>query len=268
MAERVDRGARALGALLAAALLAAGCTINVGGDSDDADETTTTTVASTTTTPGSADTTEAPSEAEPPATTEAASATTEATAPETTERAGEPAGGADPCSTTQAPAVGAYVVSGIPADDPDGGLVARRFPGAAEEQLDVLPEGTVVDVFDPADCAVVGGGVWFFIGTQQLPVGGWVNSRFLAAAGDGAGPPDAGEDDFDVPATQRACIYDGDGAACDLLVTFGIGTAEDNYGVGNSYSQAPDDAIVDLCTLEGDTLACGEGELRGIFGGE
>lgn len=165
------------------------------------------------------------------------------------------------CSSAQLPSDASYVVSGIPADDPDGGLVARMLPGSDEEEIDVLAEGTVVDALAEADaCAVTGdGAVWWDIGTPQLATGGWVNSRFLEASG-ASGPPDTDQDSYDVEAAQIACVYEGEAAACDMLALDGMG-ADGNYGLGNSYSQTPDDAIADQCT-DGDAIACAEQESR------
>ena len=163
------------------------------------------------------------------------------------------------CSSSQVASAGSYAVSGIPADDPDGGLVARVLPGAGEDARDVLTEGTVVDTTTDADaCAVTSdGAVWWDIGTPQLATGGWVNATFLEPLGS---PVDTDQDSYDVEKAQVACIYEGDGGACDLLVQDGM-TEDDNYGLGNSYSMAPDDAINQQC-LDGDEIACAEQESR------
>lgn len=163
------------------------------------------------------------------------------------------------CSSSQVASAGAYAVSGIAADDPDGGLVARVLPGAGEDERGVLTEGTVVDTTTDADaCAVTSdGAVWWDIGTAQLATGGWVNATFLKPLGS---PVDTDQDSYDVEKAQVACIYEGDGGACDLLVQDGM-TEDDNYGLGNSYSMAPDDAINQQC-LDGDSIACAEQEAR------
>lgn len=232
------------------------------GDSDDD--------ATTTTTAEAAATTATPTTTGEPATVEPETSAVETTAAPATTTATGP--GESPCSAAQAPDGGEYVVTNIPADDPDGGLVARLLPGTGGERIDVLPEGTVVDsdAERPGCVVTADGGVWWAIDTPQLATGGWVNSRFLApASGEAATPPAGeGEDDFDVALAQVDCVYRSNGASCDLLVTFGVGTADDNYGLGNSYTQAPDDAIVDQCTVEGDAIACAEGEARGLLGGE
>lgn len=258
--------ARVLALGIAGVCVVAAC----GGDSDDAASTTTAAEASTTS-EAPAETTSAPPTTGEPATvvTETTSAPETSTVPATTTAT---APGESPCSGGQAPDGGEYVVTNIPADDPDGGLVARLEPGTGGERIGVLPEGTIVDSdADRPGCVVTSdGGVWWSIDSQPLAAGGWVNSRFLAPFGDGSdpAPEETGEDDFDIPLTQVACVYDGFGEACDLLVTFGIGTPDDNYGLGNSYSQAPDDAIVEQCTVEGDAVACAEGEARGLLSGE
>lgn len=163
------------------------------------------------------------------------------------------------CSSGQVASADAYAVTGITADDPDGGLVARVLPGAGEEARDVLTEGTVVDTTSDAEaCAVTSdGAVWWDIGTPQLATGGWVNSKFLEPLGS---PVDTDQDSYDVEAAQILCIYEGDGGACDLLVQDGL-TEDSNYGLGNSYSMAPDDAINQQC-LDGDNIACAEQEAR------
>lgn len=163
------------------------------------------------------------------------------------------------CSASQLPAASSYTVANISADDPDGGLVARQLPGADEDEIDVLAEGTVVDA-DPAAeaCAVTdGGGLWWNIGTPQLATGGWVNSSFLEPIGS---PPDTDQDSYDLDEAQIACIYGGDGGACDILEQDGY-TAQGNYGLGNSYSMAPDEAISAQCD-DGDSIACAEQESR------
>jgi hypothetical protein len=192
-------------------------------------------------------------------------AETDGSAAPTTTASGDGAttGGEDPglgdlCSGSQLPSGGQYAVADIPADDPDGGLVARQLPDASSEQIDVLAEGTIVDTFiDPESCAVISGGaVWWDIGTPQLATGGWVNTAYLA--------PVAGEDDqdsFDLEQAQISCVYEGIGDACDLLTTFGY-PADGNYGLGNSLSQAPDAAIEADCQA-GDALACAEQVSRG-----
>ena len=53
---------------------------------------------------------------------------------------------------------------------------------------------------------------------------------------------------------------EGEGGACDILEQDGY-TADGNYGLGNSYSMAPDDDIADQCDA-GDDIACAEQESR------
>lgn len=227
---------RMAAAFAAAVLVIAGC-----GDDDDGDE-----VESTTTTEASEGSQD--------------EGTDESDDSEADEQGADELGiGA--CSSSQLPSDASYVVSGIPADDPDGGLVARMLPGADEEQIDVLAEGTVVDTLTEADaCATTGdGAVWWDIGTPQLATGGWVNSSFLEATGS-SGPPDTDQDSYDLEKAQIACIYEGEGGACDILEQDGY-TADGNYGLGNSYSMAPDDDIADQCDA-GDEIACAEQEFR------
>lgn len=259
---RTATGAAALWVVIA--LVASACG---AGDSDDAD--TSTTVPAPETTGVAPETSAAPESTdvgEPATVVTETTAAPETTAPATTAEA---ASGETACSPAQAPDGGEYAVTNIPADDPDGGLVARLLPGTAGERIDVLPEGTVVDsdAERPGCVVTADGGVWWAIDTPTLATGGWVNSRFLGPVGSGGGDGSddgGGEDDFDIALAQLDCVYRGNEESCDLLVTFGIGTADDNHGLGNSYSQAPDDAIVELCTVDADAIACAEGELRGL----
>lgn len=243
--------------VVVAALLAVAC----------GDAATTSEPAAVTSTPAVelAPTTAAPGGSEPAVTTAPAATGTEpgptVAAMEPPEDDSPPVGTA-PCGSDQRPVAGEYAVVNIPADDPDGGLVARRLPGAGSEQLDVLPAGTIVEAFGNRElCAVAAdGGVWWEIGTPRLATGGWVNSRFLEPLGGGSGEG-GGQDDFDTTLAQLACVYQGDTNACDLLETFGL-PASDNYGLGNSYSQAPDAVLSEDCEA-GDLLACAELASRG-----
>ena len=245
-ASRSDtRRHRVLAVVAIATLVVASC-----GDSDanDGDATSGTSTSTTAVTPST-------------------TATDASIAPPTTAAVdtggGETAGAEDPglgdrCSGSQLPSGGQYAVTNIPADDPDGGLVARQLPDPSADQIDVLAEGTIVDSFiEPESCAVISGGaVWWDIGTPQLATGGWVNAAYLAPVGG-----DDEQDSFDLERAQLACVYDGDADACDLLTTFGY-PAEDNYGLGNSLSQAPDDVLAGDCGT-GDALACAEQARRG-----
>lgn len=177
------------------------------------------------------------------------------------------------CDADQAPIPGqVYGVSNIPADDPDGGLVARQLPGSSEQAINVLPDGTIVDIFEDDECVVLSdGSIWWFVNTPLLATGGFVNSAFLAGQtdlgqeGDGSA---AGEDEdgFDVVLTQIDCVYFAGAESCALLVTFGIGTADDNYGLGNAYSMAPSGFLAEDCLVSFDEIACAELELRGPGG--
>lgn len=69
-------------------------------------------------------------------------------------------------------------VSGIPADDPDGGLNVRAVPEDGE-RLATLPEGTVVGV---EDCLVADDGSnWMAVTAWTADVAGWVNGRYLSS---------------------------------------------------------------------------------------
>ena len=71
--------------------------------------------------------------------------------------------------------LGPHVVSGIPADDPDGGLIARGGAGSNFPNLGVLPNGTNVQVIER-----VGNGRWAMI-TYEAGVA-WVGSSYLSAS--------------------------------------------------------------------------------------
>lgn len=230
---------RVLSVVAAATLVFTAC-----GDSDS-DDTDTATSSST------SSTSVAPSSTVVEADGSAAPATTVARDDGTTTA--EDADVGDRCSGSQLPSGGQYAVTDIPADDTDGGLVARQLPDASSDQIDVLGQGTIVDTFiEPESCAVTSGGaVWWDIGTPQLATGGWVNSAFLAPVGG-----DDDQDSFDLELAQISCVYENITDACDLLTTFGY-PAEDNYGLGNSLSQAPD-AVLDADCRAGDALACAE----------
>lgn len=221
---------RRLLAATAVALLALGA---CGSDGDDTDE--------------NADST---------TTTTAVDETTTTAAPDDGTDATDTPTGIGTCDDSQLPIVATYVVTGIADDDPDGGLVARHLPGAGEDAIDVLPQGEYVDTLAEADaCAVTAdGGVWWDIGTPLLATGGWVNTQYLEV------PLDEDQDSYDLVKTQVACVYEGFAEACDLLEMDGL-TAQGNYGLGNSYSMAPDDAISSQCD-EGDEIACAEQEYR------
>ncbi len=162
MTRRTGLRAGALILLCLAAAATAGC----GSDSQDAAVAGATATAAT------------PSAAPPPATTGGA----------ITFTTGIEEGAL--CSDEEEPNGLDHTVSGIPADDPDGGLVVGADAGAGADRLDVLPSGTpVITTNDPATCLVVAdGGVWWKIGYGE-DQRGWVNSRYLSrtAAQEAAG---------------------------------------------------------------------------------
>ena len=244
--RRVAPVPRLLAAVAALVLLVASC-----GD-DDTDDAAPTSSSTTTSTTMVSPTTAADSDGS------TAPATTAAPSDDGTTGGEQNPGLGDNCDGSQLPSGGQYVVAAIPADDPDGGLVARQLPDPSSERIDVLAEGTIVDTFiDPESCAVISGGaVWWDIGTPQLATGGWVNTAYLAPIGG-----DDDQDSFDLEQAQISCVYDGMADACDLLTTFGY-PADGNYGLGNSLSQAPDAAIEADCQA-GDRLACAEQASRG-----
>ncbi|MEZ5378530.1 MAG: hypothetical protein R2733_18645 [Acidimicrobiales bacterium] len=253
-------------AVAASALLIAGC----GGSGSSSDETLASDASSSTTVAAdTSSTTSADTDGDVTAPAKDAAVTAAAASGEI------PFGN---CSSAQAATPGqVYSVSNIPANDPDGGLVARLLPGSDEQRIDVLPDGTIVDIFaDDLDCVVLGdGSVWWFVNTPLLATGGYVNSRYLAgqtdmgqesdgnAAGGAAG---GGEDDFDVTLAQIDCIYNGGEQSCDLLTVSGIGSPDDNYGLGNSYSMAPSGFLAEDCLISNDQLACAELQARGPGG--
>ncbi len=80
-----------------------------------------------------------------------------------------------------------HTVSGIPLDDPDGGLVVRDMPGTSEgQELLVLPSG-LSDVRRRGVVSMVDGQAWWNIwlpaaDTQSLDrKAGWVNSAYLTS---------------------------------------------------------------------------------------
>ncbi len=182
----------------------------------------------------------------------------ESPSPSTTAAAGSGAAAAAPsaCRADQRPTGRQYVVWNIPQNDPDGGLVAHQLAGASTDEIDVLPPGTTVDTDSRvASCRVVAdGGVWWEIGTPLLATGGWVNAHFLVAV---ESVPVDDRQDFPTEASaQVACVYEKELTACQLLESLGY-PKRTNYGLGNSYSQAPSAALQDQCTA-GDILACAE----------
>jgi len=95
-----------------------------------------------------------------------------------------------------------HLITAIPLDDPDGGLVVRSLPGADGDELGVLPPGqsgirkrSALSAFvgdgEPSygDEASLGDGEeWWNVWLPQ-PLGngrqwGWVNSRYLAVVGE------------------------------------------------------------------------------------
>lgn len=88
------------------------------------------------------------------------------------------------CAVSQAPDGGEYRVEGIAVDDPDGGLTVRTYAGYGNEQIGLLLEGDVVgsyydEVTLPSCLITRDGNVWWEVHHVGLPVGGWVNARYL-----------------------------------------------------------------------------------------
>ncbi len=73
---------------------------------------------------------------------------------------------------------GSYIVTNIPANDADGGLVLRTAAGPDRERVDVLPADAGVFVDGSYGCAVVGASVWWEIGLGE-GFTAWANSAFL-----------------------------------------------------------------------------------------
>lgn len=96
----------------------------------------------------------------------------------TTAVSGDDVTGSRPeCSTDQF-GTGTFIVTGIPANDPDGGLVARSAPGPDNEAFGVLPPDYGVFVSGEIDsCSVVGDSVWWAFSEEGET--SWVNSAFL-----------------------------------------------------------------------------------------
>ena len=72
-------------------------------------------------------------------------------------------------------AIGANVVTGIAADDPDGGLVVRGGAGTDFAAIGVLKQDSLVHVIQMAEA-----GKWAMIGFEG--VAGWVSTAYLSAA--------------------------------------------------------------------------------------
>ena len=75
----------------------------------------------------------------------------------------------------------------------------------------------------------------------------------------------------EIQALQADCVYgytviEAGIDSCATLLQLGF-DANEAYGLGNSYTQAPDEFIIDFCA-DGDVVACAEGEVRGLFDGE
>ena len=79
------------------------------------------------------------------------------------------------CGIDEVASAAHQAVTGIPADDPDGGLNLREAP-LDGEVIAVLPEGELVYVLD---CVIHDdGGVWWLVDAGE-PGAGYVNSAFL-----------------------------------------------------------------------------------------
>jgi len=88
------------------------------------------------------------------------------------------------CDAVQTAIPSDYRVTNIPADDPDGGLVAHVAPGVDATVTEVLPDGT--DELDITGCQqnLNIDAVWWLVDER-----GWVNARYLEAHVPG-GPDD------------------------------------------------------------------------------
>jgi len=79
------------------------------------------------------------------------------------------------CNTFDSASRGFYRVVNIPADDPDGGLVAHVSPGVDADVTDVLAEGTAE--LQISGCQVLNdGALWWLVDDH-----GWVNAYYLEA---------------------------------------------------------------------------------------
>ncbi len=75
-----------------------------------------------------------------------------------------------------------FTVVGLPADDPDGGLVVREAPGLRGKRIGVVPQGTTGIRRTDRAPVFVSPSAWWFI---EAPDGtsGWVSSTYLASPG-------------------------------------------------------------------------------------
>lgn len=71
---------------------------------------------------------------------------------------------------------------------------------------------------------------------------------------------------FEYELLARSCVYDGDATACDQLTAQYSVDASSNFGLGNSLTQAPSDALAAECSFELRGIACAELRTRFAIG--
>ena len=206
------------------------------------------------------------------------------------------------CANSAYPAGFEYEVSGIKADDKDGGLVLRTNPNYNQPAIATILEGEVISSFGTSDTCGHDdkGRTWWFISAYDGS--GWVNANYLTPYDfipDFHGGDDVNEEEepdvhgdchilssgdcvvvyrmgdeivaTDGPLagdqaleTYLACNYFYDGDACTILAINGQSDL-----LGNSLTQTPDDFLLTDCnTLTGinGELACAEAWNRGLLG--
>ncbi|PZX15495.1 SH3 domain-containing protein [Celeribacter halophilus] len=115
-------------------------------------------------------------------------------------------------SSTPPPAViGANVVTGIAADDPDGGLVVRGGAGTEFAAIGALRNETLVHVIQMAE-----GGTWAMIGFGGNV--GWVSTAYLTAANTLPAPSDGVDPNIAPDGGPLPAVFTVTGVAADDML--------------------------------------------------
>lgn len=152
------------------------------------------------------------------------------------------------CASEQGADGGDYIVTGLRASDPDGGLVARVNAGSSYAEDGVLPEGAMVDTFidrvDRPSCLITrDGAIWWQFVAPSMTSGLWVNASFLEVH-DSFGPADEAD-------VHTDCVYLPDFPdTCIVVYTSG--------GViyGADYDNAQAFELVYACVFQAFGPAC------------
>lgn len=163
-------------------------------------------------------------------------------------------------------------------------LNVRTGPGVSYKAFDHLQAGEYTEwafYADNGGCLrIPGNGVWWAIWLEDQGTIGWAHSGYLVPElADWHGPENEVDDyhvdcvwlgdgscievvrdsygsvvdvlslvdDSQLTWTQLACVYRGDGSACDVLSYFGFGF-DTNYGLGNSLTMTPSEDLLDACS--------------------